>query len=101
MKALVNWLLVMVCLVVFRPCVSVAAPAAESAKAVSVASVVAVNSATVEQLQTLPGVGEVTARRIVEFRQAHGPFTVKDDLLKVKGIGVQTLNRIRGNISLD
>jgi competence protein ComEA len=44
------------------------------------------NTATVEQLDTLPGVGEVTAQRIIAYRDAH-PFTSVDDLRQVSGIG--------------
>src|SRR5439155_22822698 len=38
------------------------------------------NSATAEQLDVLPGVGPVTAQKIVDYRQAHGPFRSVDDL---------------------
>lgn len=44
------------------------------------------NTATTEELETLPGVGEVTAQRIVEYRSAHG-FARIEDLMNVKGIG--------------
>lgn len=44
------------------------------------------NTATAEELETLPGVGEVTAQRIVEYRSAHG-FARIEDLMNVKGIG--------------
>lgn len=51
------------------------------------ASRVSINSATAAQLEQLPGVGPITARRIVEYRSAHGPFAQVRDLLKVPGIG--------------
>src|SRR5207248_27684 len=44
------------------------------------------NSATVEQLDTLPGVGPVTAQKIVDYRQKHGAFTSVDELDAVPGI---------------
>lgn len=44
------------------------------------------NTATAEELETLPGVGAVTAQRIVEYRSAHG-FARVEDLMNVKGIG--------------
>lgn len=44
------------------------------------------NTATMEELETLPGVGAVTAQRIVEYRSAHG-FAKIEDLMNVKGIG--------------
>ncbi|MEU3710631.1 ComEA family DNA-binding protein [Streptomyces catenulae] len=48
---------------------------------------VSLNSATVEQLDTLPGVGPVLARHIVEFRTRHGGFTSVNQLREVTGIG--------------
>ena len=53
-----------------------------------------VNAATFEQLQTLPGVGKVIAGRIIEERQLD-PFRSVDDLRRVRGIGVKTLEKIR------
>lgn len=46
-----------------------------------------VNQATASQLEELPGVGEVTARRIISWRQSRGPFATAEDLMKVEGIG--------------
>lgn len=100
MKALVNCLVMVVCLVVFVPAAGFSAQAV-AAKTTVGSSVVAVNSATVEQLQTLPGIGKVTARSIVEYRKAHGSFAKAEDLLQVKGIGKQTLEKIRGHISVN
>ncbi len=48
---------------------------------------VAVNSASVEELTALPGIGPALAARIVEYRTAHGVFTTMDDLGAVPGIG--------------
>ncbi len=45
------------------------------------------NSATVQQLCQIKGIGEVTARNIVAYRETHGSFVVLEDLMKVKGIG--------------
>lgn len=50
------------------------------------------NTATAEELETLPGVGAVTAQRIVEYRSAHG-FARIEDLMNVKGIGRQSLRK--------
>lgn len=54
-----------------------------------------INKASAEELQDLPGVGPSLAQRIVEFREEHGPFQSVDDLLKVRGIGERSLERIR------
>lgn len=53
------------------------------------------NRAGVDQLISLPGVGEAIAKRIVEFREEHGPFTRVEDLLKVRGIGEKSFEKIR------
>jgi competence protein ComEA len=53
------------------------------------------NTATLEQLDTLPGVGPVTAQAILDWREGEGPFTSVDDLLDVKGIGDATLAELR------
>jgi competence protein ComEA len=53
------------------------------------------NSATTEQLDALPGVGPVTAQKIVDYRQAHGAFTSVDDLDAIPGIGPARLEQLR------
>ncbi len=53
------------------------------------------NRATAEELQKLPRVGPVTARRILKTRQQMGGFRRVEDLLNVRGIGPKTLERIR------
>jgi competence protein ComEA len=54
------------------------------------------NSATAEQLDALPGIGPVTADKIVAYRQAHGPFTSVDDLDAIPGIGPARIENLRG-----
>ena len=61
--------------------------AAGSPAAASSGGRVSINSASAAQLEQLPGVGPVTARRIVEYRATHGPFAQLRDLLQVTGIG--------------
>jgi competence protein ComEA len=48
------------------------------------------NTATSAQLETLPGVGPVTAGRIIAWREAHGKFTTTAELQEVSGIGAKT-----------
>ena len=50
------------------------------------------NTATASQLEVLPQIGPVLAQRIIDFRDANGPFTSVSDLLQVDGIGVSRLN---------
>ena len=54
-----------------------------------------INTADTPTLAALPGLGPKTAARVVEHRQAHGPFGTIDDLQNVKGIGVVTLEKLR------
>jgi competence protein ComEA len=58
-------------------------------------SLIDLNTAMSEQLQSLPRVGPVTAKRIIEYREISGRFSSIQDLTKVKGIGEKTLERIR------
>jgi competence protein ComEA len=58
-----------------------------------------VNSATLEDLQRLPGIGPVMARRIADER-AKKPFTAVEDLRRVSGIGPKTLEKIRPYVSV-
>jgi competence protein ComEA len=53
------------------------------------------NTATLEELDSLPGIGPVIAQRIIDYRQTVGPFQSVDDLLHVKGIGPALLEKIR------
>jgi competence protein ComEA len=58
------------------------------------------NTASVEDLIRLPGIGEVLAGRIVSYRDEHGPFTSVDDLLAVSGIGPKLLEGIREHVTV-
>ena len=53
------------------------------------------NSATLEQLDTLPGVGPVTAQKILDYRQKHGAFGSVDELDAISGIGPARLDTLR------
>ncbi len=59
-----------------------------------------INTASVELLDTLPGIGQTVAAKIVEYREQNGPFTRVEDLLKIPGIGPSTLEGIRGLITV-
>jgi competence protein ComEA len=56
---------------------------------------VSLSSATVEQLDELPGVGPITAQKIVDYRTEHGPFASVDDLDAVPGIGPTRIEQLR------
>ena len=57
------------------------------------------NTATLEQLDALPGVGEVTANRIITHRSAH-PFTTVDELLEVPGIGQRRFEQLKDLVTV-
>jgi len=57
------------------------------------------NAATLEQLDALPGVGEVTAGRIIAYRSAH-PFTAVDELLEVPGIGQRRFEQLKDLVTV-
>jgi competence protein ComEA len=57
------------------------------------------NTATLEQLDALPGVGEVTANRIIAYRSAH-PFTAVDELLEVPGIGQRRFEQLKDLVTV-
>jgi competence protein ComEA len=54
------------------------------------------NSASAADLDSLPGVGPVTAQKIIDYRQQHGPFTALDDLDAIPGIGPARIEQLRG-----
>jgi competence protein ComEA len=57
---------------------------------------VSLNSASAEQLDTLPGIGPVTAQKIVSYRQQHGAFTSVDGLDAIPGIGPARISELQG-----
>jgi competence protein ComEA len=65
----------------------VGVPAAADPSAAGSAAPVSLSTASVEQLETLPGVGPVTAQKIVDWRTSHGGFTSVSQLQQVSGIG--------------
>jgi competence protein ComEA len=72
------------------------APPAGTAEATATGAPLDLNAATVEQLDALPGVGPVTAQRIVEWRTRNGRFASVDQLREVEGIGERRLGQLRG-----
>ncbi len=71
-----------------------------SAAAVKVAEKININTASNEQLATIKGIGVKKAQTIIDYRNEHGDFAHLEDLIKVKGIGESTLQKIQPFIML-
>ncbi|MCC3375653.1 ComEA family DNA-binding protein [Cohnella sp. REN36] len=75
------------------------APAAEPGRSAS--GLLNINTATVDQLDGLPGIGPSKARAIVAYREAHGSFRSADDLRQVKGIGPKLMAGLRDLVATE
>ncbi len=60
-----------------------------------------INTASFEELQILPRIGPATAKKIIEYRKAKGPFKNTADIIKVKSIGPKTFEKIEKYITID
>lgn len=60
-----------------------------------------INTATLEELTSLNGIGEKVAARIIAYRKKHGDFEYPEDLIRVKGIGQILFERNRDRITVD
>ena len=58
-----------------------------------------INTATLEELQTIKGIGKKKAEAILQYRKEHGAFRTKEDLLQVKGIGKKALEAIENQVT--
>ena len=77
-----------------RPSMPSSTRASAAPTPTSAANLINLNSATSTDLELLPGVGPVLAKRIIDFRKAHGGFLTVEGLLEVKGIGTKTFKEI-------
>ena len=69
--------------------------------ATSAFAIVNINTANVDELASLSGIGKVKAEAIVAYRTANGKFKTAEDLTKVKGIGDKTVEKIKGELTVD
>ena len=60
-----------------------------------------INTATVDELDILPGIGPKTAQAIVEYRESYGRFAAPEDLLNIPGIGKKKIEALRKQISIN
>lgn len=73
-------------------------PAGATSKEATKEGKVNINTATVEELKTLKGVGEKKAEAIIEYRKKNGSFQTKEDLMKVRGIGKKLFDSFQERI---
>jgi competence protein ComEA len=71
-----------------------ASPAVDAGKAATQPSL-NLNTATLAQLETLPGVGPALAGRIIEYRQKNGPFKKVEELMNIRGIGERNFLKLK------
>jgi competence protein ComEA len=67
----------------------------DSASGSSPGALINLNTANAKELESLPGVGEVTAGRIIDYREVNGPYRSIDDLVHVQGISTRTISELR------
>ena len=92
---------VLALLMLAAPSVEAQAPRAnEPVSAVAAAAKVDLNTATGEELESLPGVGPRTAELIIEYREQHDGFEKIEELMNVRGIGERTFLRLRSLITV-
>lgn len=94
-QLLVSLLLVLMAFSGIMATTSLAASPADSAPTVNI------NLADTTQFQALPGIGPALAKRIVEHRDANGPFSSIDQLTEVKGVGQRKLEKFRDRLVLE
>ena len=66
----------------------------------TVKSPVNINTATVSEFETLPGIGARTAARIIEYRQKNGPFKKIEELMNVRGVGEKSFLKLKPQLTV-
>ena len=96
-----SWLILVLMVANFIPfqAQSLYAQTARSSES-AMSQAVNVNTASIEELQAVRGIGPALAERIVEHRSANGNFESLDDLLEIRGIGSAKLEKIKSQITL-
>ena len=90
--------LVMAALLALAVCITTVS--AQEPRPGAAAAVLNLNTATVAQLEALPGIGKSTAERIVEYRQKSGGFKKVEELMNVKGIGEKSFLKLKPLITV-
>ena len=82
------------------PAVAAQEPAPTTKAAASAAAPVNINTATMQQLESLPGIGMATAQRIVEYREKNGGFKKIEELMNVRGVGEKSFLTLKALITV-
>lgn len=90
----------LVCLLIAQPQAAQQAASPRAAASTAVTGVVNINTASVTDLEALPGIGAKTATLIVEYRQKNGPFKKIEDLMNIRGIGEKNFLKLKPQIAV-
>ena len=74
-------------------------PEIPATEAPTLVDLVNINTATLEELNALPGIGPTTAQKIIDYRDENGAFSTIEDIMNVSGIGPATFEEIRNLIT--
>ena len=75
-------------------------PSSSAAASAKAGDVINLNTASAVELQTLPGIGEKTAARIIEYRQKNGAFKKIEELMNVQGIGEKVFLKLKPQLTV-
>ena len=88
------------CALAARPALAQTPAATHAAARSAPAGLVNLNTATVADLEGLPGIGAKTAARIIEYRQKNGPFKKVEELMNVRGVGEKSFLKLKPQLTL-
>ena len=99
-RTLLSLAVVALFLGVHTPSSAAQTASARAAAKPAVVGTININTASVADLERLPGIGAKTAGRIVEYRQKNGPFKKIEELMNVRGVGEKNFLKLRTQISV-
>ncbi len=86
--------------VAVQPTFVTAASTSNASQQSNISDKININSADIETLSQLPGIGKKTAQQIIDYRNTNGKFTSPDELLKVKGIGQKKFDKLKSLLTV-